>query len=290
MTRLYTFGCSFTKYDWPTWADILGKHFDHYENWGSPGRGNSYIFNSLIECHLRNQLTPNDTVVIMWTGTDRVDIYNNNHWNILPLRTFKKVKELVLHKDRSDIRGLLLQSLSMIYAAKEMLDKWGVKYHFLSLVPLDFKDIFDNQDNPFTDILTLYSEVLAKIKPSFYEVIYNFNWQLANDFVPVTESKKLEIMQKVYKGLAGADWPSFNDYLANNYYTASDEVKKEIQKANIKENVSYQDPHPSPVMHLEYLQSVLPEYVISNSVVDWIREFEFQDGFDTDAHSPLNRL
>lgn len=34
MTRLFTFGCSFTKFFWPTWADILGQEFDYYENWG----------------------------------------------------------------------------------------------------------------------------------------------------------------------------------------------------------------------------------------------------------------
>ena len=37
MTRLFTFGCSFTQYWWPTWADILGYQHDFYENWGRCG-------------------------------------------------------------------------------------------------------------------------------------------------------------------------------------------------------------------------------------------------------------
>jgi hypothetical protein len=70
---LFTFGCSFTEYIWPTWADILGREFEYYENWGKAGGGNQYIFNSLIECHLRNQLTKDDTVIIRWTSPDRED-------------------------------------------------------------------------------------------------------------------------------------------------------------------------------------------------------------------------
>ena len=73
--RLYTFGCSFTQYFWPTWADILGQEFDYYENWGKLGGGNQFIFNSIIECSLRNKLTPNDTVAIMWTNVTREDRY-----------------------------------------------------------------------------------------------------------------------------------------------------------------------------------------------------------------------
>ena len=48
MKRLFTFGCSVTEFIWPTWADILGREFDYYENWGRVGAGNLYIFNSII--------------------------------------------------------------------------------------------------------------------------------------------------------------------------------------------------------------------------------------------------
>ena len=29
--RLFTFGCSFTRYYWPTWADMLGQEYDEFE-------------------------------------------------------------------------------------------------------------------------------------------------------------------------------------------------------------------------------------------------------------------
>ena len=59
MSRLFTFGCSFTHWSWPTWADILGREFDEYENWGQRGGGNVFIFHSLIECYKKNKLNKN---------------------------------------------------------------------------------------------------------------------------------------------------------------------------------------------------------------------------------------
>ena len=71
--RLFTFGCSFTEYRWPTWANILGQNFDQFENWGQPGGGNTFILNSLMECINRNIIQANDTVIIMWTSIGRED-------------------------------------------------------------------------------------------------------------------------------------------------------------------------------------------------------------------------
>ena len=79
-TRLFTFGCSFTQYMWPTWADILSKNFNFYENWALAGAGNLYIFNSIIEAHKRHQFKNDDTIIIMWSGLTRIDYYKNNSW------------------------------------------------------------------------------------------------------------------------------------------------------------------------------------------------------------------
>ena len=49
MKRLFAFGCSFTGYGWPTWADIIGQSFDYYENWGKSGIGNYLISSRVVE-------------------------------------------------------------------------------------------------------------------------------------------------------------------------------------------------------------------------------------------------
>lgn len=79
--RLFTFGCSFTNYYWPTWADFIGLKFKHYENWGKPGAGNYYIASMVHECNHINKLTKDDTVIVMFTSIDRFDyVTRDSRW------------------------------------------------------------------------------------------------------------------------------------------------------------------------------------------------------------------
>ena len=69
--RLFTFGCSFTKYIWPTWADILGREYKEFYNYGMSGGGNLFIFDSLIEAIAKHNINKDDTVIIIWTNVTR---------------------------------------------------------------------------------------------------------------------------------------------------------------------------------------------------------------------------
>lgn len=75
MTRLFTFGCSFTQYTWPMWSDIFGLEFDHFENWGISGVGNVAIANRIVECHVKNNFTPEDIIVVQWSSHIRNDYH-----------------------------------------------------------------------------------------------------------------------------------------------------------------------------------------------------------------------
>ena len=67
MRRLFTFGCSFTYFYWPTHADLLGEQFDELHNWGLSGLGNRAICERLSECIMHNQFTANDVIIVQWT-------------------------------------------------------------------------------------------------------------------------------------------------------------------------------------------------------------------------------
>jgi len=71
MSRLITFGCSFTSYHWPTYADYIGLHFDSHFNYANTGSGNKRIFN-LVTRHL-GSITKDDFVIIQWSGIERDD-------------------------------------------------------------------------------------------------------------------------------------------------------------------------------------------------------------------------
>ena len=74
--RLFTFGCSFTKYAWPTWADIIGTNYKTHYNLGHAGAGNYYVALKLYETHLKYNITSNDDVIIMLSSANRLDIYD----------------------------------------------------------------------------------------------------------------------------------------------------------------------------------------------------------------------
>jgi len=82
MRRLFTFGCSYTSYQWPTWADFIGSTYEYYENWGKAGSGNNIIASKLYECHYVNKITKDDTVLVMLSSCDRFDyIDNDSKWS-----------------------------------------------------------------------------------------------------------------------------------------------------------------------------------------------------------------
>ena len=58
MSRLFTFGCSFTATEhYPSWSAFLGLEFKHYENWGVSGIGCKAIAERVAECHSKNKFT-----------------------------------------------------------------------------------------------------------------------------------------------------------------------------------------------------------------------------------------
>jgi hypothetical protein len=98
-SRCFAFGCSYTKWIWPTWADFVGVNFDNYYNGGRGGASNSYIMNKLIEADHQYKFDPaTDYVIIMLTGINRFSFYHNNDW-----RTFGEMSDYVRYKDGRNV-------------------------------------------------------------------------------------------------------------------------------------------------------------------------------------------
>lgn len=173
------FGCSFTRYYWPTWADILSKEMPNTEcfNYGKSGAGNPFMFYSLMEAHAKYTLSKDDLVIIMWTNTAREDRYVQKNWltpgNIYTQTTYDDS----FVKKFADDRGYLIRDLSIIRGAKEALENMGVDYSFLSMVPIanigQYSLKLNHSDE---DVLAANADLLAMIKPSVFEVVFNFDW------------------------------------------------------------------------------------------------------------------
>ena len=162
MSRLFTFGCSFTNYRWSTWADCLAPEFEHFENWGQSGAGNEFIFNSVMECDQRNHFGPDDTVIVCWTTTTREDRYIDGRWhtlgNMFTCPIYNK-DYLATHVDE---RGLLIKTLAYIKAIKAFLEHSNAHWKFLSV--------------DMVDSLNIYKDVVDSILPSYRSVLFSQGW------------------------------------------------------------------------------------------------------------------
>jgi len=80
--RFFAFGCSWTNFVWPTYADIISWDTGlPFENWGKMGCGNQAIQSRLVECDMINKLTPDDLVLLQWSSWTREDRYLNGLWH-----------------------------------------------------------------------------------------------------------------------------------------------------------------------------------------------------------------
>lgn len=167
--RFFAFGCSYTRWCWPTWADIIGYDFEQYYNYGHQGAGNQYIFNALMEADVRHKFTSDDLIIIQFSGITREDRYANNAW---------QTKGTITNHDDDfirnyfDFKGFLIRDMAFIKAIVDFLKNIGCEFHLLSMSPLTTKnEFFIQHDETINDIIEFYKEYADMIKPSYMEAI-----------------------------------------------------------------------------------------------------------------------
>lgn len=266
MERLFTFGCSFTQYGWPTWADILGRQFDHYENWGMSGAGNMYIACAISECHVKNEIQANDHVIIMWSTINREDRYFGKGWHTNGnVYTQQDLFGESWIKQFADPRGYLIRDLAMINLVQNFLEQVNATYYFLSM-----QDIYtiESQDwhEDVSDVLWHYRSVIKKIRPSIHQIVFDYDWYSRPSKIVMRDAAINPLQKTIFK------------------------YQKKLRR---------QDLHPSPAEHLEYLDKVLPEISVDEYTRSWVNDitqrlndpdFDIGTVWSLDKHVPRNRL
>ena len=287
MSQLFTFGCSFTSYNWSTWADILGREFDTFENYGLCGAGNTYIFNHIMQCVTENKITENSTVIVMWSNVIREDRLVKNEW-IAPGCIYNQNSYNEGFMQYVDPAGMFVRDCAHIAAITHVLESIGCTFHFTSMMPLDnakeYLKLKWTEKILSNDIVSSYKQKYKKylnlVKPSMFEVIYNNNWY--------SRSKDLVKDKDWYNNLSIPDNWFYNQQPEdsilpdiNNLNECNDRVKSflcdKMNASSIEEIQQFElwkciDHHPTPLLHLEYLQKVLPEYTISNSNIQKVKD------------------
>jgi len=143
--RIWTFGCSFTQYFYPTWADILihevNQHNHSGENWGRCGRGNLYIANKVQECHARNKLNKDDWVFICWSNYFREDAHTDKLGWHTPGQVFKQTQ----YTDGTvngfgSAKYYAMRDLALIQSTRLSLQALGVNQFHFSILPMSGGD------------------------------------------------------------------------------------------------------------------------------------------------------
>lgn len=80
--RFIAIGCSFTRYRWASWADLLASEMPQaeYINVGRSGAGNTYIMTALHQLQHKLNLNSDDLVGIMWSSYCREDRKLKENW------------------------------------------------------------------------------------------------------------------------------------------------------------------------------------------------------------------
>jgi len=142
--RIFTFGCSITKYFYPTWADILIEHYgdraDLAENWGKSGAGNQYIFTRLWEADAVHQFCEDDIIVVQWTSMFREDRYHEGSGWHCPggfASTITGQEPFVLHSHKyenewewADELHCVMRDCALISSTRKALEAIGCKFIF----------------------------------------------------------------------------------------------------------------------------------------------------------------
>ena len=257
--RLFTFGCSMTRYYWPTWADILGQQWEFFENWAEPAGGNPFIFDSVIECDARNTFTPNDQILVMWSGIARIDYYQLNHWGHC---------HNVFAKDKSTFPyscpdGYEILSYPLFKALDQYLKSKNLNYKFFSFLPYDST----------SKAGLVYKDIFLKIK--------HIDFNLAPTRIKTLESS-VEV-KLLYERLKGKDWPTLDKILEKNYNVSNKEIEKEIKQFIdiIESDPHYKltshdriDYHPLPLDHYSIVKHIAPDLTIEKSTVEWISDID----------------
>ena len=198
MQRLFTFGCSFTHFYYPTWADILGKEFEYHENWARKRSGNQFIAHTVAEAVLRSKITKDDVVIVMWSNYNRDDRYYKDSWistgNLFHYDVYPKefVDQFI------SMRGCVMRDALLFYLTDNLLKQIGCEYYFTSIDNLaaPLTSAADAGDK-FDDVIELYKDTYAKFMPSAKEVLFGNEWPNRADFHP-TPNEHLKYVQTIF--------------------------------------------------------------------------------------------
>jgi hypothetical protein len=175
--RVFTFGCSFTSYAWPTWADIMVEDFKNKglfgKNFGLCGSGNFYLFVKFMEAHRYYKFNNEDLIIFSWTSFQREDRMFNGKWNTPGNIFTSKIYTEEFKIDWVDPTHYAIRDCAIISNLKSFVNLIGAKVVTLSMSDLkqidsnDKKSLFKSVNN----VIEFYNEDITTDLPPMMEYL-----------------------------------------------------------------------------------------------------------------------
>jgi hypothetical protein len=235
--RGFLFGCSFTKFVWPTWADMLAHQSDYpVYNFGLSGIGNVGIVHRLVEADLKYKFNSDDLIIIVWSHWSREDRVFKNEWktegNIFLNKNF--YNENFISKYWSWENDIIKNSTAILLANKSynINDQYSIydygkiechkevryqtnlfEFYVKNLPKLDSFNLSNNSQfnnfvlNPHPDIkchIDFYNKIAERnnLIPLTHESIYHKLQEMISTFFKMNKvnspEKQLNIIEKYF--------------------------------------------------------------------------------------------
>lgn len=244
--NLYAFGCSYTKYFWPTWADIIGKYAFEYKNFGKRSAGNYFIFHQLINFVATHKFNSDDIIAICWSGYFREDRIKNSKWihgNVASITDHPFYDDNFVEKF-FDLEHYLERDKTLIIAAIELLEAKKINYVMFSMNEMFFE--MQKDENFFKNFLFVY---LSKKSSEFLKRTVQTN--------KIAEKNKESLYLRYKEKILNSISTELNIY----------NKKRPLIKLN-GQDTAEKDFHPTPEEQLYYVEKILLPKLNLDLVID----------------------
>lgn len=175
--RAFAFGCSFTNYVYPTWADIIMNEMPNVEsyNFGQAGGGNHFIACRIAEANTRFKFNETDLVMVMYSTAFREDRFLNGRWktngNIYNQGFYDKnfVKNYV------DPLGCVVRDLALMEMSRRYLEMLPCGTLMLRAAPMEH-EVSDLLDDDMLKAIDVYKDVYYDFPPTLQESMFPNGW------------------------------------------------------------------------------------------------------------------
>jgi hypothetical protein len=171
--RLFVFGCSFTNYIWPTWADLIRTEMPEVEffNLGKSGAGSQFISSMIVEANQRYTFCETDLIIVQWSTYFREDRYVKSAWETPGNIFTQNMYDDNFIKNFACIRGYIIRDLAIMTAIKIMLTALPCAAVLLTSIPIDVELQVIEPGLNINDVIDLYEDTIESLNPPMSEIL-----------------------------------------------------------------------------------------------------------------------